>query len=625
MASLPLENYRRVAFDLHDANESNAPIRLNAGDIMGRRLQVAVTDNANALAAGTVTAKLLWNPDPDNPQSAGGYTTMTETSAGVFEVDVPRDLLLNAGSTPVIGVELDDGNGHIITSRNITAIVEPAVLRADAPAIADPLKDLHEAVANAAQAARDAADAVTRANTVLDGASIDAGSTSTLKPNESATAALAGTGLKRTLNLGLPRGAGIASVKLEENTIGAGLGGYPVVMVDAGAAPEVKTSTNTDGDVDIILHPNKPWSIALNAKPLPAGSAPSAADSTKTGETQTRTWTIGIPAGHVGLYASNAAITASSATNTVDSLTPAPAAASELEGARVVDNTGNLYDVTAVKWGSGLTPSTFTVGERVGSYQGAKGDKGDSGTLATQSTAGVVKGSTTIQIGADGAATVNTGALTKASKTVAGIVKVGDGLSVSDGTLSASTDTLSIGRMTVTSPTGLGGFMTLVGTSSVSDVSILVSLTSFNKLFNWLNIYGDPTTGKALLNINSMYSPLLGGGNITPAQLNFGGDSLSIGTAVVSSDGSVSVQSVNVSVTSDKKLQMMWTAGKTGDKFYPFAGSWDIYLTEDKSASSGTGDEPGGGDAAVDPNGNPIPVPKKWNVTFGEPPEGAQE
>ena len=95
----------------------------------------------------------------------------------------------------VLGIDIEDADGSIISSRNIPVMVEPARVNPKASGIADPLKDLHDTIDEAKQ--------------IIAEASIDIGTVTTLTPAKKATSALAGTGLKRKLNLGIPRGSKI--------------------------------------------------------------------------------------------------------------------------------------------------------------------------------------------------------------------------------------------------------------------------------------------------------------------------------------------------------------------------------------------------------------------------------
>lgn len=234
-----LDQFRTIRIDLNNANDYTPPIRLNAGDIDGRELTVVVTDNGTPLTdADNLTAQFAWNNSIDNPDSAGGYTDMTrETVDGTtaFTATIPRSLLTSASGTSTLGVIIKDGE-HTLATRNFTAIIEPSVLNADAPDIEDPLKELHNAANTAAQASADAQeavesaqaaveqaqaaigdaqDAVDKANSVLDECDLIAGDITMLDPNDVPTFSLDGDGLNRTMNLGIPRGAGIASIAIQ--------------------------------------------------------------------------------------------------------------------------------------------------------------------------------------------------------------------------------------------------------------------------------------------------------------------------------------------------------------------------------------------------------------------------
>lgn len=258
-----LDQFRTIRIDLDNANDYTPPIRLNAGDIDGRELTVVVTDNGTPLTdADNLTAQFAWNNSIDNPDSAGGYTDMTREivdGTTAFTATIPRSLLASASGTSTLGVIIKDG-GHTLATRNFTAIIEPSVLNADAPDIEDPLKELHNAANTAAQASADAQeavesaqaaveqaqtaigdaqDAVDKANSVLDECDLNAGDITMLDPNDVPTFSLDGDGLNRTMNLGIPRGAGIATVTAE--------------TLEPGQTATVSTETGGSGDLEITL------------------------------------------------------------------------------------------------------------------------------------------------------------------------------------------------------------------------------------------------------------------------------------------------------------------------------------------------------------------------------------
>lgn len=258
-----LDQFRTIRIDLDNANDYTPPIRLNAGDINGRELTVVVTGNGTPLTdADNLTAQFAWNNSIDNPDSAGGYTAMTrETVDGTtaFTATIPRSLLTSASGTSTLGVIIKDGD-HTLATRNFTAIIEPSVLNADAPDIEDPLKELHNAANTAAQASADAQeavesaqtaveqaqaaigdaqDAVDKANSVLDECDLIAGDITMLDPNDVPTFSLDGDGLNRTMNLGIPRGAGIATVTVE--------------TLEPGAQATAETGTDSSGDITLTI------------------------------------------------------------------------------------------------------------------------------------------------------------------------------------------------------------------------------------------------------------------------------------------------------------------------------------------------------------------------------------
>ncbi|OZG57019.1 tail fiber protein [Bifidobacterium tissieri] len=229
-----IEQYRTIETTLDLANDYTPPIRLNAGDRDGRILKFNITNGGDDVDdLNGLSARLTWNRDPTDPSSGGGYADMskknnTDNATGVHQVSfttpVPTALLQQASDRMVVGIEIEDADWHVIASRNIPVIIEPSRINPKAPEIADPLKDLHETIGKAQE--------------LIDTASIDIGTVTTLTPTKKATGALTGTGLKRKLNLGIPRGSKISSVT--------------ATALDT-ATPTVTTGTDTNGDITIVL------------------------------------------------------------------------------------------------------------------------------------------------------------------------------------------------------------------------------------------------------------------------------------------------------------------------------------------------------------------------------------
>lgn len=497
-----MADFETIDIRLDTANAAIPPVRLHAGDINGRTLVVHPTDNGRKFADGEVTARLTWNPDRSDPVSAGGSMAFSSTSADglidTFNLPVPRDLLAHAGAEPVLGIELTrTASGNVICSRNIPVIVEPAVLNADAPAIADPLLELHNAAATAKQAAADAKTAVDTANQVIDGASIDAGTTSTLLPSQEARSALKGTGLKRTLDLGIPRGRGIA--------------GVTATGLEAGAEPTASATLNDDGDYNLAL------GIPAGAKgdTGPAGGFP-------------RVATVDVE---------------SNGTVNVSDLHPSD---NVKAGESVLDADGDTYTITSVADGVAHVGPALT---------NLKGPAGDAGAIASATTAGVVKvGSgldiaadgtlsaqaytlpkasaytlggirlgNTLTANADGIANVDTQALPTASATTAGVVKVGKTMTIAnDGTLDAS------GGAAGAKYPGVLWFNDLTSTPDPHYSTFSLPCTVYHPKENPANIvfvvdsfgsdlpyaaYGGeaPVTGVMTATLETIWSPIFGG------------------------------------------------------------------------------------------------------------------
>lgn len=155
-----LEDFSTLDVHFDTANDIVPPIRLNAGDINGRRIRIIVTDKGKPIDGTGMTARLLWNIAPSSPTSGGGIETMTldeyqldeSHTTAAWSIAVPRHLLLNGNRTSVAGLEITKQNGDVICSSNIDVIVEKSVINPNAPEILDPLKELHDALKNSQEA-----------------------------------------------------------------------------------------------------------------------------------------------------------------------------------------------------------------------------------------------------------------------------------------------------------------------------------------------------------------------------------------------------------------------------------------------------------------------------------------
>lgn len=231
---MQLEQYRTIEAGLNLANDYTPPIRLNAGDLNGRILRFHVTDGGTEVTdPDSLTARLTWNRDPEDPNSGGGYAQMDpdmdpEEFGGprraVFTTPVPRALLLQAGERTVLGVDIHDTDGNVIVSRSIPVIVEPSRLNPSAPELADPLQDLH--------------DTIDQAQQLIDTADLTMGEVTTLNPNQPATGSLTGSGWRRELHLAIPRGSTISRMT--------------ATALDS-ETPTVTTGSDENGDITVAL------------------------------------------------------------------------------------------------------------------------------------------------------------------------------------------------------------------------------------------------------------------------------------------------------------------------------------------------------------------------------------
>jgi hypothetical protein len=274
------DDYRNIDIDIDGANDWIPEVRLSGGDVEGRTITVRllkdgkVIDDPTESGSVTLTARLLFNPKVGTAYP-GGYKTMSRfVSASMtgedtwgFKVTVPRAAFTNlTGSHTAMAIEVQKTTGtgsaakdEILCSRTFNAIVDESVLKAGDGTDPDPLEEWHNLINHGDGQIQDMVDrgnaaiatfntngqhAIDGVNTVkndmqslVDGANIAAGTVTERKPNEAPTFELTGDKWDKTMNLGLPRGASIASIT--------------ATTLQAGQQATVTSNKNADGDYNV--------------------------------------------------------------------------------------------------------------------------------------------------------------------------------------------------------------------------------------------------------------------------------------------------------------------------------------------------------------------------------------
>lgn len=269
------DDYRNIDIDIDGADDWIPELRLSGGDVEGRTITVRllkdgkVIDDPTESGSVTFTARLLFNPKVGTA-FPGGYKTMSKfvsASTWGFRVTVPRAAFTNlTGSHTAMAIEVQKTTGtgsaakdEIVCSRTFNAIVDESVLKAGDGTDPDPLEEWHNLINHGDGQIQDVVDrgnaaiatfntngqsAIDGVNTVkndmqslVDGANIAAGTVTELKPNEAPTFELTGDKWDKTMNLGLPRGASIASIT--------------ATTLQAGQQATVTSNKNADGDYNV--------------------------------------------------------------------------------------------------------------------------------------------------------------------------------------------------------------------------------------------------------------------------------------------------------------------------------------------------------------------------------------
>nr|DAM13813.1 MAG TPA: BppU domain protein [Caudoviricetes sp.] len=156
-----IDDFRGIELDLDAVNTWVPDVRLNAGDVNGRLIRIALSDHGAPVAADGLTARLLYNTDGRLGDRID-MTPVSDAATATFQAPVPRAALKSSHVT--LGVEIDKGTTRVC-SRNFTGVVEPAVFASDAGS-GDALGQIEQLIADsrkATTAANDAANAATQA------------------------------------------------------------------------------------------------------------------------------------------------------------------------------------------------------------------------------------------------------------------------------------------------------------------------------------------------------------------------------------------------------------------------------------------------------------------------------
>lgn len=166
---MDIKDYRSIVIRADYANQAVKcnPVTLSANDHDGRIIRFVLTDGGKNVPNTGLSARLLFNAAIYDPNSSGGWVTMTAvsgTDTATWEVPVPSDALVPGEVAMAVAVY--QGETQVCT-RNFTARVEAQILNANAPEAKNALNEFYDAINKVDTAAEDAAQAVTNANTAL--------------------------------------------------------------------------------------------------------------------------------------------------------------------------------------------------------------------------------------------------------------------------------------------------------------------------------------------------------------------------------------------------------------------------------------------------------------------------
>ena len=155
-----LNDYKAIELRCDTAGDYMPQVSAVTGDRNGRTIRAVLTNGGKDIDPTGITARILYDPEPDNPKVFGDRITMTpvpNTATATFEAPIPSSAIQTVGKK-TLGLQFvqNDGqpNQSTVVTRPFTLYVESGVLKVTS---GDATGEFEDAVRRA-EAARDQAE-----------------------------------------------------------------------------------------------------------------------------------------------------------------------------------------------------------------------------------------------------------------------------------------------------------------------------------------------------------------------------------------------------------------------------------------------------------------------------------
>ena len=126
-----LDDYKAIILECDQANDYMRAVTANTGDINGRVIRARLTNNGENISPDGITARLYFDPNPDDQTEFGDYVDMTPLNGqptATFDAPIPAAALTKSGRTRM-GIAFSQSETDVVVTRTFDVTVEQGVLK----------------------------------------------------------------------------------------------------------------------------------------------------------------------------------------------------------------------------------------------------------------------------------------------------------------------------------------------------------------------------------------------------------------------------------------------------------------------------------------------------------------
>ena len=126
-----LGDYKAIVLECDQANDYMRTVTANTGDVNGRTIRARLTNNGENISPDGITARLYFDPNPDDQTEFGDYVDMTplaDQPTATFDAPIPAAALTKSGHTRM-GIAFSQNETDVVVTRTFDVTVEQGVLK----------------------------------------------------------------------------------------------------------------------------------------------------------------------------------------------------------------------------------------------------------------------------------------------------------------------------------------------------------------------------------------------------------------------------------------------------------------------------------------------------------------